>query len=101
MKKIIYVFNKGSENRLNKDICLEILNIADEWYELSKITNPKGIELIGSKIVFEYNGIEYNMFVQSDYYEEMTYKKNIDYICDKLKKIGASKVVYRTGVPKF
>ena len=76
---------------------IQLKNIMDMWYELSKNTGDIGSCVLGAGFKFEWNGDEYFMSAQSPYQGSISWEKHIDVVKQALENIGATEIYYNWG----
>lgn len=81
----------------NCDMPIQLKNIMDMWYELSKNTGDIGSCVLGAGFKFEWNGDEYFMSAQSPWQGSISWEKHIDVVKQALENIGATEIYYNWG----
>jgi len=76
----------------------ELLEIAQEWHNKSDEIGDIGCCVIGAKMLFNYNGNEYEMSPQSKWQGEGSWTAHVEWVKDELKKLGATKIHYEYGI---
>jgi hypothetical protein len=100
----IIIWNGEKPNKLketdqpNIEIPIELLKIAEEWFELSSKTGDIGCCVIGAKMEFDYQGAKYKMYPQSPFQGELSWTRHLVKIEESLEKIGATGINYSWGM---
>jgi hypothetical protein len=80
------------------EIPVKLLEIAEQWYNLSKETGDIGSCVLGAAMYFKYKNQEYIMEPQSCWQGEGSWTKHKEFVVEELKKIGAEEIYYEWGM---
>lgn len=75
----------------------ELMQIMQEWFNLSRATGDEGCCVIGAKMMFEYNGKTYHMAPCSPWQGECSWTPHVEYVRNRLADIGATNIQWDCG----
>lgn len=77
---------------------LELKEIMETWYELSRETGDKGCCVLGAGMNFEYKGKPYKMAACSPWQGENSWTPHVDKVKRMLEEIGATNIYWNCGM---
>ena len=90
-KEVIYLYSCDFSNPV------ELQNIMDIWFDLSKKEGEGGSCVLGEGFKFEWNGDSYFMPAQSPWQGSLSWEEHKDVIHKMLEDIGATEIYYNWG----
>jgi len=79
-------------------VLLELKEIMETWYELSRETGDKGCCVLGAGMNFEYKGKPYKMAACSPWQGENSWTPHVDKVKRMLEEIGATNIYWNCGM---
>ena len=90
-KEVIYLYSCDFSNPV------ELQNIMDIWFDLSKKEGEGGSCVLGAGFKFEWNGDSYFMPAQSPWQGSLSWEEHKDVIHKMLEDVGATEIYYNWG----
>lgn len=94
----VIILNGGSQHDRNEGIQKELLEIADDWFEKSKLVGDIGCCVLGARLEFKLDNEEYKMYPQSPWQGEGSWTGNVNHVSEALKKLGAKEIEWFYGM---